>query len=506
MGVGWGQEAAVIPRPVSATNRPGVFHWKPGMKLVVDARSAAAGRLLAAALGTPAEEGAAKAAAGIRVRVDPALQVPSDEGYVLDVGPKLISILGKGPAGAFYGAQTLLQLMPAGQGSEVRCVRVKDYPRFAWRGMMLDTARHFMPKPAVLKFIDLLAMQKLNVLQLHLTDDQGWRIEIRKYPMLTGTGSMRKETREGHENKRQGFDGKPHGGYYSQADIAEIVKYAQDRFVEIVPEIEMPGHAQAALAAYPELGNTNQKLDVFTQWGVNKNVFNVNEKTILFLQDVLDEVMQMFPGKFIHVGGDEVPLDQWKASPAAQARMKQLGLEEVVELHGYFIRRMDQFITAHGRRLVGWDEILEGGVDKSATVMSWRGSKGGIAAAKDGHDVVMAPTTHTYFDYYQAKDPKEPLAIGGFLPLEKVYSFEPVPAELTPEQGKHILGTQGQAWTEYMPTPSHVEYMLFPRLTALAEVAWTPAARKDYADFRKRLPGMEQRWKALGVNYRPSGN
>ncbi len=500
----WGQEAAVIPRPVSVTSGTGVFHWKPGMKLAVDAGSAQAGRVLEAGLNLKAEATAAKPAAGIRVTVDPALAVPSGEGYTLDVTPSLISIRGKGPAGAFYGAQTLLQLMPSGQASEVRAVRIKDYPRFVWRGLMLDTARHFLPKPAVLKFIDLAAMQKMNVVQLHLTDDQGWRIEIRKYPLLTGVGSMRKQTLIGHEEKPKGFDGKPHGGFYSQADIAEMVQYARERFVELVPEIEMPGHAQAALAAYPELGNTSQKLEVFTQWGVNPNVFNVEERTILFLQDVLTEVMQMFPGKFIHVGGDEVPLDQWKASPAAQARMKQLGLTKEVQLHGYLMRRMDQFLTQHGRRMVGWDEILEGGVDQSATVMSWRGNKGGIEAAKMGHDVVMAPTTHTYFDYYQTKSPSEPLAIGGFLPLETVYGFEPVPPELTAEQGKHVLGTQGQAWSEYMPVASHMEYMLFPRLTALAEVAWTPAARKNYADFQKRLPVMEQRWKAMGVNYHPS--
>ncbi len=266
----------------------------------------------------------------------------------------------------------------------------------------------------------------------------------------------------------------------------------------------MPGHAQAAIASYPELGNTGEPLEVLTHWGVNKNVFNVNEKTILFLQDVLDEVLALFPSKFIHVGGDEVPLDQWKSSPQAQARMKDLGLSSEVQLHGYFIRRMDDFLTKHGRRLIGWDEILEGGVNPSATVMSWRGTKGGIKAAKAGHDVVMADNTHTYFDYYQSKDPNEPLAIGGFLPLEMVYSFDPIPPELSAQEGKRILGTQGQLWTEYIATPEHLEYMAFPRMVALAEVAWSPASVKDYASFLERLRVQEERWKVLGVNFRPT--
>jgi hexosaminidase len=500
-------EVPIIPRPVNVVAGQGVFLIRANTALIADSQSAQAGRLLAPRLSLRPSTAARGRDNSIRIAVDPKLRVPSDEGYVLEVTAKRVEIRGKSPAGAYYGAQSLIQLVapgdPSGGTKQIPCLRIEDHPRFPWRGMMLDPARHFIPKAAVLKFIDALAMHKMNSLQLHLTDDQGWRVEIRKYPRLTEIGSMRKETRLGHERDRKGFDGKPHGGFYSQADIREIVEYARERFVNVVPEIEMPGHAQAAIAAYPELGNTGEKLEVWTQWGVNKNVFNVNESTIVFLQNVLDEVLAMFPSKFIHVGGDEVPLDQWKASPAAQARMKELGLKSEIQLHGYFIRRMDRFLAGRGRRLVGWDEILEGGVDPSAIVMSWRGNKGGIAAAREGHDVVMAPNTHTYFDYYQAKGPGEPLAIGGFVPLDKVYGFDPVPPELSAEEGKRILGTQGQLWSEYMPAPSHVEYMAFPRATALAEAAWTPPARKDYQDFLRRLAVHEPRLKALGVNFRP---
>lgn len=497
----------VIPRPVSATPAEGVFVIRANTALIAAAEASSAARSLSERLSLRVSKGSKPRDNGILVVVDPALNLPSAEGYVLDVTPNRIEIRGKGPAGAFYGAQTLIQMLgpvaAVARPREVHCGRIEDYPRFSWRGALLDPARHFIPKAAVLKFIDILALQKMNMLQLHLTDDQGWRIEIRKYPRLTSVGSMRKETRLGHERDAKGFDGKPHGGFYTQADLREIVAYAGSRFVTIVPEIEMPGHAQAALAGYPELGNTGEKLEVFTRWGVNKNVFNVNPSTIGFLEDVLAEVMQIFPSQFIHVGGDEVPMDQWKTSPAAQARMKELGLQSEVQLHGFFIRQMDEFLSKRGRRLVGWDEILEGGVGRSATVMSWRGSKGGIAAAREGHDVIMAPNTYTYFDYYQAKDPQEPPAIGGFVPLEKVYSFDPVPAELNVEEGKRILGTQGQLWSEYLPTPAHVEYMAFPRLTALAEVAWTPVAGKDYESFLERLKRYELLLKERGVNYRP---
>jgi hexosaminidase len=347
----------------------------------------------------------------------------------------------------------------------------------------------------------------MNSFHWHLTEDQGWRIEIRKYPRLTEVGAWRKETVVGRPNRdttKNTYDGKRHGGFYTQDDVREVVAYAAERFVNVVPEIEMPGHAQAAIAAYPWLGNyPNRQLEVWTRWGVNENILNAEPRTIAFMQDVLAEVLGLFPSRFIHVGGDEAVKTQWRSSPRARARIRELGLKNEEELQSWFIRQMDAFLAARGRRLVGWDEILEGGLAPGATVMSWRGVRGGIAAARAGHDVVMAPTTYTYFDYYQSPDrDQEPLAIGGLLPLDSVYGFEPIPAELEPQYAKHVLGAQGQLWTEYMPTPRQVEYMAFPRLTALAEVVWTPRERKDWADFRRRLDVHLRRLDALQVNYR----
>ena len=448
----------------------------------------------------------------IRLVLKEELKNLGDEGYELEVKPEEVVIEAAGPAGLFHGIQTLRQLLPAsifrsapveGAAWTAPCVRIEDKPRFAWRGTMLDTARHFMPKEFILKYIDLLALQKMNSLHLHLTDDQGWRVQIDKYPKLTEVGAWRKETRVGHASREPVlFDGMGHGGFYSKDDIREIVAYGEQRHVSIVPEIEMPGHAQAAIAAYPELGNLDEKLEVYTTWGVNPNVFNAEPETITFLQDVLAEVMELFPGKFIHVGGDECPKGQWQASEKAQARIKDLGLKNEHELQSYFIKQMDTFLDGHGRRLIGWDEILEGGLAPKATVMSWRGEEGGIAAAKAGHDVVMAPTSYTYFDYYQAKPEGEPLAIGGFLPLERVYGYDPIPKELSEEEAGHILGVQAQLWTEYIGTPKKAEYMAFPRLTALAEIAWTQPAQKDYKDFVERLAKHLERLKALDVNYR----
>jgi hexosaminidase len=314
---------------------------------------------------------------------------------------------------------------------------------------------------------------------------------------------VRKETRVGREGRSDRFDGTPHGGFYTQSDLREIVAYAAARHITVVPEIEMPGHAQAALAAYPEFGNTGQPGEVWTQWGVSKRIFSVNEKTFRFLEDVLSEVLDVFPGRYIHVGGDEVPKDEWRASEEAQARMKELGLKSEAELQTWFIGRINKFLRSRRRTLVGWDEIIEGGMTPGAIVMSWRGEKGGIEAARHGHDVVMTPTSHTYFDYYQGPPEKEPLAIGGFVDLAKVYNYEPVPAELNAQEAKHVLGTQGQLWSEYMPTAAQMEYMAFPRITALAEVAWTPKNRRDFAGFQRRLPAQMDRLKAMGVNYRP---
>ncbi len=434
------------------------------------------------------------------------------DGYALRVSSRGAAVRASTSAGLFYGLQTLRQLLPPEifSGKKVNrpiwrmpCVDIFDYPRFTWRGMHLDVGRHFMPPEFIKKYIDIIAMHKMNSVHWHLTEDQGWRIEIKKYPKLTQIGAWRDQTLVGHKKDRPAkFDGTRYGGFYTQSEIREIVEYARRRHVNIVPEIEMPGHCQAAIAAYPELGNTDKHLSVYTTWGVNPNVFNVDETTIRFLQNVLTEVMDLFPGKFIHIGGDEVPKTQWKNSPRAQARMKELGLHNESELQSYFIGRMDKFLTSKGRRLVGWDEILEGGLAPGATVMSWRGEKGGIAAAKSGHDVVMAPSSYTYFDHYQSKDPDEPLAIGGFLPLEKVYSYEPVPAVLTEQEATHVLGAQGQLWTEYIKTPDQLEYMAFPRACALAEVVWTSPNKKEWHGFLDRLETHLKRLDAMDVNYR----
>ena len=446
----------------------------------------------------------------IYLRIDKRLTSLGAEGYRLEVSDHKIEISAAKPAGAFYGIQTLRQLLPAGifgptvvKGTawEVPCLSIEDTPRFAWRGAHLDVARYFMPKEFVLKFIDLMAMHKLNTFHWHLTDDQGWRIEIKKYPLLTQVGAWRKDSMLTYSPAT--FDGKPHGGFYTQDEVREVVAYAAKRFVTVVPEIEMPGHSHAAIAAYPELGNTGQKLEVGTIWGVDENVYNPEDSTIRFLQDVLSEVISLFPSKFIHVGGDEVPKKQWHESARAQALMKLRGLKDEHELQSWFIHQMDSFLTQHGRRLIGWDEILEGGLASGATVMSWRGEEGGIAAAKAGHDVVMTPGAWTYFDHYPTRDTaNEPHAIGGYLPLQKVYGYEPIPASLTNLEAQHVLGAQGQIWTEYIPTPKRAEYMAYPRFSALAEVVWSPKESRNYADFRRRLDVQLQRLTLLDVNFR----
>lgn len=369
---------------------------------------------------------------------------------------------------------------------------------------MLDCCRHFMPGHFVKKFIDLLAYHKMNVFHWHLTEDEGWRIEIKKYPKLTSVGAWRKETPYGHYEADMGGDGVPHGGFYTQEEIREIVAYASARHVTIVPEIEMPGHSQAAVAAYPELGCTDEKLEVGPKPFTCTNIFNPNEETILFLQDVLKEVMDLFPGPFVHVGGDEAAKSQWIKSASVQRRMREVGARSADELQSYFIQRMDAFLAGHGKRLVGWDEILQGGLAPGATVMSWQGTEGGVLAAQAGHDVVMTPHTETYLNFYQTHEvAKEPLAIGGRLPLERVYCYEPIPKELSEEEGRHILGVQGQLWSEYLSSTDLVEYMAFPRLSALSEVAWSTPAARDLQSFLARLKTHVKRLDILQVRYRP---
>lgn len=521
------QEGAValIPLPTRLAREEGEFVLESGTTIWTDDASVALGRQLAAYL-APAtgftlevRSGGEPPARSIQLRREASLAGElGSEGYSLDVRPNSVIAQAAQPAGLFYAIQTIRQLLPPEifQSSRpvgarrwtIPAVEIEDFPRFRWRGGHLDVGRHFMPKEFVKRYIDLLAMHKMNTFHWHLTEDQGWRIEIKKYPRLTEVGAWRKETIVGRPNRADStqnqYDGKRHGGFYTQDDVREVVTYAAERFINVVPEIEMPGHAQAAIAAYPWLGNyPERQIDVWNRWGVSPNILNAEPRTIEFMKDVLAEVLTLFPGQFIHVGGDEAVKTQWHASPRIQARIRELGLKNEEELQSWFIRQMDTYLTARGRRLVGWDEILEGGLAPGATVMSWRGVQGGIAAARAGHDVVMAPTTHTYFDYYQTQNrDAEPLQIGGFLPLDTVYAFDPIPAGLEPQYARHILGTQGQLWTEYMPNPRQVEFMAFPRMTALSEVAWTPRARKDFADFRRRLDVHLRRLDALQVNYR----
>ena len=515
---------AIVPQPESLTVARGEFKLTASTVIWTDAASADIARRFAASLAPatgltiPVRIGAAPAT-GIVLTRDARLTRLGAEGYELTVTPRRLAIRGRERAGVFYGLQTVRQLLPAEIFREAKvdsvawtvpALRIVDRPRFTWRGAHLDVSRHFMPKEFVKKYIDLLALQKMNSFHWHLTDDQGWRLEIRKYPRLTDVGAWRTQTIVGHQPGSDSttwqYDGQRHGGYYTQDDVREIVAYARDRFVNVVPEIEMPGHALAAIAAYPELGVTGQPADVGMRWGVYANILSADESTITFMQDVLTEVMALFPSRFIHIGGDEADKALWKTSPRIQDRIRELGLKDEHELQSWFIRRIDAFLTGHGRRLVGWDEILEGGLAPGATVMSWRGTQGGIEAARSGHDVIITPTSHTYFDYYQSRNTTgEPLAIGGFLPLETVYAFDPIPAELEPEFRSRVLGAQGQLWTEYLPGPKQVEYMAFPRLTALAEVLWSPPGRRNFSDFSVRLEEFLRRLAILDVTYRPLG-
>lgn len=422
--------------------------------------------------------------------------------YFLTISPNDINISQSDPLGNFYGMLTLLQLIPAEQKTEVKlpCLHIIDSPKYGWRGMHLDCARHFFPVDFVKKYIDYLTMFKFNTFHWHLTDDQGWRIEIKKYPKLTEVGAWRNGSMVGHYNDQK-YDDVRYGGFYTQEQIKDVVAYAAERHITIVPEIEMPGHAVAALAAYPELSCTGGPFEVGKQWGVLDDVFCPKEQTFTFLQNVLTEVMALFPSKYIHIGGDECPKTRWKACPACQALIKQKGLKDEHELQSYFIQRIEKFVNSKGRKIIGWDEILEGGLAPNAAVMSWRGTEGGIAAAKQKHNVVMTPGSHCYFDYYQGNPKTEPLAIGGYVPLEKVYSFDPTPKELDENEAKYIMGAQANVWTEYMETPEKVEYMVFPRMMALSEVLWGTSNPEKYDDFQKRLTQQFKILDAKGINY-----
>lgn len=437
--------------------------------------------------------------------------IANAEGYKLDADAKHIRIAGASAAGVFYGIQTLRKSLPLvnGKASKVSipAVHIADAPRFAYRGTHLDVSRHFVTADSVRQFIDMLALHNINRFHWHLTDDQGWRIEIKKYPLLTQIGSKRAQTVIGHNSGK--YDGKPYSGFYTQKQIRDIVKYAADRYITIVPEIDLPGHMQAALAAYPDMGCTGGPYEVWQKWGVSDNVLCAgNDKTLTFIDNVLKEITQLFPSKYIHVGGDECPKTQWQKCPKCQARIKALNLEAKdghsaeERLQSYIITQASNYLKSLGRNTIGWDEILEGGLAEGATVMSWRGESGGITAAKQHHDVVMTPNSYLYFDYYQSLDKdNEPLAIGGYLPLETVYSYEPMPKELTADEARHIIGVQANIWTEYMPTFKQMQYMALPRLAALSEVQWSQPALKDYTSFTNRLTEFTHLYDRLGYNY-----
>ncbi|WP_055714111.1 beta-N-acetylhexosaminidase, partial [Streptomyces torulosus] len=406
------------------------------------------------------------------------------EGYRVVIGGADHLIQGGDAAGVLWGAQTFRQLLGPdahrraplrpGRDWDLPAVTVEDAPRFAWRGLMLDVARHFLPKDQVLRYLDLMAAHKLNVLHFHLTDDQGWRVEIERYPRLTEVASWRARTKFGHRASPL-WEEKPHGGHYTRDDLREIVAYAAERHITVVPEIDIPGHSQAAIAAYPELGNTDvvdtASLTVWDTWGINENVLAPTDNTLRFYEGVLEEVLELFPSTFVHIGGDECVKDQWKRSATAQARIRELGLTDEDGLQSWFVRHFDNWLTARGRRLIGWDEILQGGLAPGAAVSSWRGYAGGVTAARAGHDVVMCPEQHVYLDHRQHDGPDEPVPIGYVRTLEDVFRFEPVPSELTPEEARHVLGTQANVWTEVMEDPARVDYQAFPRLAAFAEVA-----------------------------------
>lgn len=434
------------------------------------------------------------------------------EGYELKVTKKRIHLKANTGNGIFYGLQSIFQLMPpeiekvsALQNAvnwQIQSVKISDTPRYPYRGMHLDVGRHIFPVEFIKKYIDLLAMYKMNTFHWHLTDDQGWRIEIKKYPKLAMISAWRKGTQIAKSDES---DNKPYGGFYTQDQVKEVVAYATQRYVRVIPEIEMPGHSVAALAAYPQYSCRNVPLEVRTTWGVSDDVFCPgNDSTFLFIQDILKEVMSLFPSEYIHIGGDECPKSQWEKCPKCRQRMMTEGLKNEMELQSYFIKRIEKFLSANSRKLVGWDEILEGGLPAQAAVMSWRSIEGGIEAAKQGHDVIMTPGGYCYFDYYQGDPSYEPLAIGGYTDLKTVYSFDPTPPQLNPEEARHILGAQGNVWTEYIEQADRVEYMAYPRAMALAEVNWSPAKSRDWDDFTRRLKNHFVRLQLKGVNYSKS--
>ncbi len=509
-----GDPITLIPKPQSIELKSGIFKFDEATTIYFEPEFEIAGNFLNEFLknGTGFQlKNTLKKNAKIVIEKDASQPA---EGYWLDISDSKISIKASDKSGAFYAVQTLRQLLPIAleqkkskedTGFIIPQVTISDFPKFPYRGMHLDCARHFFDKEFIKKYIANLALLKMNYFHWHLTDDQGWRIEIKKYPKLTSKGGFRDETLIGHYNNTpQKFDGERYGGFYTQEDIKEVVEFAKKHNITIIPEIEMPGHAQAAISAYPELGCTGKQIPVATTWGVFEDIFCPNEQTFTFLENVLSEVMPLFPSEYIHIGGDEAPKIQWKNCPHCQQLIKDFNLKDEHGLQSYFIERIEKFVNSKGKKIIGWDEILEGGLAPNATVMSWRGMQGGIDAAKQKHDVIMTPISHSYFDYYQSDKTDEPLAIGGFLPLKKVYSFNPIPKELNPEESKYILGAQANLWTEYIPTEKQVEYMVFPRILAMSEVIWNGPSQnleKEYPEFLSRVENFMPRLDALSINY-----
>jgi hexosaminidase len=512
-----GQAANVIPAPAQVAAGHGTFAVGAQTRVLIPPDPAAAGSALyfvdlmrashATWLQVVERSGARSTERAIAFRLDPALPGASPESYEIVVSPQRVVVSAGDRRGLFYGAVTLWQLCTANAAAPgaitLPALRIVDAPRFRWRGLMLDSARHFQSPAFIMRYIDWMALHKLNVLGWHLTDDQGWRLEIRKYPRLTSVGAWRVPAGRAAARDIDPATGRArlYGGLYTQEEVRRIVAHAAARNVTLVPEIDMPGHASAAIVAYPQLGVTSQPPQaVPADWGVYTNLFNVEESTFAFLEDVLAEVMELFPGQYIHVGGDEAVKDQWQASARVQARMRELGVPSEAALQGYFTHRLGEYLRAHGRRLVGWDEILEGGVPADATVMSWRGVQGAITAAAAGHDAVLSPDPTLYLDSRQGASPTEPPGRGTIETLAVIYHFDPLPGPLAADQ-RHVLGLQANLWTEHVRTEERAAYMTWPRAAALAEVGWSPAARLDWNDFLTRLPAEFARLRRLGVHY-----
>jgi hexosaminidase len=513
-------EVSVIPVPASISPRSGHFRVRKDTVIftAADGESRRIAGYFADLLRTThgmavvvrplpkVDAPAATGAHGIIFRFDPQVPGTSPESYELDISPERVLVSAREPRGLFYGAVTLWQLCsaPAAGGEiELAGVRIVDAPRFRWRGLMLDSVRHFQSPEFVMRYIDWMALHKLNVLAWHLTDDQGWRLAIRKYPRLTSVGAWRVPAGPAAQRDIDPATGRPrlYGGFYTQDDVRRIVAHAAERYVTIVPEIDMPGHATAAIVAYPRLGVTDHPPGaVPEEWGIFPNLYNVEESTFAFLEDVLAEVIGLFPGEFVHVGGDEAVKDQWKASSRVQARMHELGVANEEALQGYFTQRMGKYLEAHGRRLIGWDEILGGGVPAGAAVMSWRGVDGAITAAASGHDAVLSPAPTLYLDQRQGAGPGEPPGRGEVVSLERVYRFDPLPGPLAGAAAR-VLGVQANLWTEHVRTEERAAYMTWPRAAALAEIAWSAAERRDFADFQRRLPLEFDRYRALGIHF-----